>query len=298
MSVQLPVTVLLNNKSYLLTSKIGQGGYGKVYKAERNGKQFAIKIMKRNQTNKELFSSEITCLKHLGDGSENVQKYVSFFVSHSSYYLITHLIDNSIQLEEFIPKTIEIKTKIIKDLVSACKYLDEKLVRHCDIKPQNILVQTCGSYYKAVLIDFGFSFVESVGLGITGFSNNYVSPEKFIDFRKSGKESDVYSLGLVFFFVLVRLRTYDVIRLLEPSSEVAIKKLLESYLKCEIKHSYFVEKIRVLLLKYEESITKIILEMVNFESNKRPTIQIISDKLSLVTVPNLDKENAIMTTGF
>ncbi|OCL13200.1 hypothetical protein AOQ84DRAFT_333018 [Glonium stellatum] len=88
-------------------------------------------------------------------------------------------------------------------------FLHQKLTKHMDIKPKNLLVkrrrdgdETIHPKYKIYLADFGItrSYARAVDAETespTGFTRLYAAPE-VADQRKRGLSADVFSLGCVF----------------------------------------------------------------------------------------------------
>lgn len=84
-------------------------------------------------------------------------------------------------------------------LAQAVSYLHDSKIRHKDIKPTNILVD---SFYNVLLADFGISWkardeAHMITQSSTDRSYDYCSPE-VIAMRKRYPSSDVFSLGAVF----------------------------------------------------------------------------------------------------
>jgi len=94
-------------------------------------------------------------------------------------------------------------TKMFGCLASSVRYLHEKrpLIKHMDIKPQNILVME-GEYEfpNLVLSDFGISEISKESLSNAGsgpMTRRYCAPEVASSVSR-GIEADIYSLGCVF----------------------------------------------------------------------------------------------------
>jgi hypothetical protein len=95
----------------------------------------------------------------------------------------------------------QVVTKMFGCLASSVRYLHEQrpIVKHMDIKPQNILiVEGDGEFPHVVLCDFGISSSEDLSEGRSQpLTRQYVAPEVFGGFtRKSA--ADIWSLGCVF----------------------------------------------------------------------------------------------------
>ncbi|KAF2820381.1 hypothetical protein CC86DRAFT_471467 [Ophiobolus disseminans] len=95
----------------------------------------------------------------------------------------------------------QVVTKMFGCLASSVRYLHEQrpVVKHMDIKPQNILiVEGDGEFPHVVLCDFGISSSEDLTDGrIQPLTRQYVAPETFEGFTRK-EAADIWSLGCVF----------------------------------------------------------------------------------------------------
>uniref|UniRef100_A0AC34GP57 Protein kinase domain-containing protein n=1 Tax=Panagrolaimus sp. ES5 TaxID=591445 RepID=A0AC34GP57_9BILA len=81
-------------------------------------------------------------------------------------------------------------------IISGIKAIHEKTLIHLDIKPENILV--CGQYFK--ICDFGFVTESSKKPYRYKGTRTTVAPEVIME-HVYGKEADIWSLGVVFYFI-------------------------------------------------------------------------------------------------
>ena len=105
-------------------------------------------------------------------------------------------------------------------LANAVKYIHSKIIKHMDIKPQNILVRDVRrsnfphtSAYKVYIADFGIarsyeSVERSETAGPTLCTRKYAAPE-VVDRDKRGLPADIFSLGCVFAEMLSVLAPWD-----------------------------------------------------------------------------------------
>ena len=146
---------MLANK-YKLITKLNQGSFGQVYKAEniRTGDPVAIKIEKKNVGNKSL-KAEAKIYQYLSklDGFPQLKWYGT---TQTLTYLVTDLLDYSIS--DLVKKhgRIEIKTALLlgTQMIQRLQILHDHHLIHRDIKPENFMIDT--STNKLFLIDFGF----------------------------------------------------------------------------------------------------------------------------------------------
>ena len=96
---------------------------------------------------------------------------------------------------------VNVISKMFGCLVSSVRYLHEQrpVVKHMDIKPQNILVtQGDQEFPHVVLCDFGISSSDDLNDGQhKPLTRRYVAPEVFEGFTRK-QAADVWSLGCVF----------------------------------------------------------------------------------------------------
>jgi serine/threonine protein kinase len=95
----------------------------------------------------------------------------------------------------------EMMVKMFGCLVSSVRYLHEQrpVVKHMDIKPQNILiVEGDQEFPHVVLSDFGISSAEELSDDQTKpLTRHYIAPEVFEGFTRK-QAADIWSLGCVF----------------------------------------------------------------------------------------------------
>ncbi len=192
---------------YTKLEKIGEGSYGKVYKAkDEKNEDVAIKIIHnsvfdtdnenytkdREQWRKENFIEfEIASkLDH-----PNIIKHIRHDFDANYGYLIMEYGGKPINCFNFYSLN---QQKILFQLTSALQYLHQWYI-HRDIKPDNILWN--GKDIK--LIDFS----TSIEKGHNNYCNMtalwYSAPEALFGSSNYGVEIDIWSLGCVFYYLKV-----------------------------------------------------------------------------------------------
>lgn len=100
-------------------------------------------------------------------------------------------------------------TQLILDVSSAINSLWKKRVVHCDIKPDNILIN--GSHY--ILIDLGVAkHLDSdtvTAFGVIMGTRGYFAPEQLKGRKNLTLRADFYSLGIVAYQLLVGYHPYN-----------------------------------------------------------------------------------------
>jgi serine/threonine protein kinase len=126
------------------------------------------------------------------------------------YYVMQYLAGGS--MSDFVKKTDvgrlseDVALKYIHQIADALDYLhSEKHMCHLDVKPANILLSEEG---KAILIDFGISKTfddtgssESTTSSVS-YSNNYAPLEQYQSLKQFSPQTDLYSLGATFYYML------------------------------------------------------------------------------------------------
>ena len=208
---------------------IGEGSYGKVYKAKKEefgiATYSAIKQIEIPQT-----KSEIQTLKTEGMTQNDITRYyeksVQKWVEEIKFMSIFKDSENIVSIEDYeiIPKKneigfiINIKMELLKnldayilennitdkeaikmaiDVATALEDCEENNVVHRDIKPDNIFVNKKGIYKVG---DFGIA--KHIDKTVSNMSKkgteNYMAPELYKN-EKGNRTVDTYSLGIMLY---------------------------------------------------------------------------------------------------
>tara|TARA_B100001093_G_scaffold520497_1_gene616833 strand:- start:1303 stop:2127 length:825 start_codon:yes stop_codon:yes gene_type:complete len=138
----------INNK-YSIIEKIGEGTFGKVFKAKNihSNQEVAIKIQHKNIEN--VLKHEAKIYKYLNDisGVPNIRNYGC---ESGFNYLVLDLLGPSLSEK----KLSGVNTiSFILDAINIIEFIHDKGIIHRDIKPDNFLVNANTLY----LIDFGLA---------------------------------------------------------------------------------------------------------------------------------------------
>ncbi|MDQ3799985.1 MAG: serine/threonine-protein kinase [Acidobacteriota bacterium] len=220
--------------NYKIVEKIGAGGMGAIYLAERNDaeieKRVAVKIIKRGMDTDAIFKrfrNERQILANLehpniarlldagttGDG-------LPFFVME---YIDGVPVDEYCQTKNLSEAE---RLKLFRKICAAVSFAHQKLVVHRDLKPSNILVTKSG---EPKLLDFGIAkLLNSTEMETQArqqiLTPAYASPEQLRGELVS-TASDVYSLGLILREIL-GMQTEQRARILDSETKSGESKLL------------------------------------------------------------------------
>ncbi len=197
---------------YILTGKIGQGGIAEVYKGRQESlnRDVAIKILSANlNTDSDIvrrFERESLVIARLSH--PNIVHVIDRGKAGGRYYFVMEFVDGT-SLREVMesPKIpIPVKLDMVVQVCKALDYAHKNGVIHRDIKPTNILVDRQGN---ARVADFGIAqFVgapesEMTSTDVVLGTVSYMSPEQKISSTNVDQTTDIYSVGIIIYEILV-----------------------------------------------------------------------------------------------
>ncbi len=217
---------LLLAERYRAVKIIGQGGFGRTFKAIDEFKpsqpfcvikQFFPEAQGTENLEKaaELFAQEAVRLESLGKHPQ-IPELLAFFTQDNRQYLIQELIEGkNLQQElETVGQFNETQIwELLNDLLPVLEFLHSQQVIHRDIKPENIIRRPDSSEKKGelVLVDFGAAkYAIPNSLAVTGTvigSAGYAAPEQAVG--KAMFASDIYSLGVTCIHLLTQVEPFE-----------------------------------------------------------------------------------------
>jgi|JI6StandDraft_1071083.scaffolds.fasta_scaffold66990_1 serine/threonine protein kinase len=147
--------------NYSLNEPIGEGVYGKVYKAVhiKNKQEYAVKVVpvqrfKDNPKLEECTVNEINTLSSI-ETSPHIVKYIEMLKTNNNFYFVYEFcnggtLEKLLKVEGHLSESKALT--YFRQLVEAFKILYKHNIMHRDLKPDNIL------FHNGVLKlgDFGF----------------------------------------------------------------------------------------------------------------------------------------------
>ncbi len=224
---------LLLSHRYRAVEFLGEGGFGKTFKAIDEQrldtfcviKQFLPQLQGSGALQKatELFKQEAIRLRDLGKHPQ-IPDLLAFLEQDGRLYLVQEFIDGKDLLEE-LKQNGKFNEEKIRDLLNqllpVLEFVHQKNVIHRDIKPENIIRDVNN---RLMLIDFGVSKQLSgtvmTKIGTTVGTPGYAAPEQLQG--QTFPASDLYGLGVT----CIRLLTGC---LLEEENGNNIDKLFDFY---------------------------------------------------------------------
>jgi serine/threonine protein kinase len=174
------------------------------------------------------FQQEISLMEFFSD-SEYVAKLIGYCKEPvcllMKYYPLGSLENCTESNKLYVKETRRAKLVICSDIARGISVLHSREVAHCDLKPQNILVEQEKKKPRFLLTDFGISkiltdeYLASEAFQIRnlrGLTVSYAAPDVMKRFRQKltarsfeEKAGDVYSFGVILFFLLTVVEPWE-----------------------------------------------------------------------------------------
>jgi hypothetical protein len=218
--------LVLATNNFSNERKLGQGGFGVVYKGYLTDLDMLIavkKISRGSRQGRKEFITEVKIFSQLRH--RNLVQLIGWCHEKGEFLLVYEFMPNgSLDSHLFGMRSLSwvVRYKISLGLASALFYLHEEweqCVVHRDIKSSNVMLD---SSFNVKLGDFGLARLMDHELGpqTTGLAGTfgYMAPE-YISTRRASKESDVYSFGVVSLEIASGRRSVD---LMGPNSNLGL----------------------------------------------------------------------------
>lgn len=176
-------------------------GYCRLYKAQRMGKWFVLKCLKKEYAENPLYRNLLRKEFDIGYQLSHphiIQTMGFETISPYGACIVLEYVDG-ITLREYIEghnHSFQETARWVDELCQALSYIHTKQIVHRDLKPENILITANGHHVK--LIDFGFSDADSYAiLKEPAGTHRYAAPEQMKRGEKVDGRADIYALGIL-----------------------------------------------------------------------------------------------------
>lgn len=209
----LPVDELIPERvgPFRLIERIGAGGMGVIYLAEREHADFvqrvAIKLLDGGTSRLAMLASRerriLAALTH-----PNITAFVDAGIEQGRAWMAMEYVEGDALLDYCAGHELDVRERVqlFDQVCSAVAHAHTQLVVHRDLKPSNVLVSRNG---VAKLLDFGIALALDTGDDSTPatrvFTPEYAAPEQLRGERAT-TATDVYSLGLILYELVSQRR--------------------------------------------------------------------------------------------
>ena len=191
-----------SGKRYTILAKVGQGTFGQVAQCVADdGTQFAMKIVRSKPayTNQALVEHMILSQLNGENRCKYIVRYLECFMHQNHLCLVFELLAvnlyDLLRQNSFKGLSLNLIRVIVKQCLEALVAIGDKNIVHCDLKPENIMLQSMTSPQIKV-IDFGSACLEHQAVYTYIQSRFYRSPEVLLRLSYA-RGIDVWSLACI-----------------------------------------------------------------------------------------------------
>ena len=196
--------IKINN--YYLGKKIGKGTFGEVSVCfdQTNAERRVIKKIRKERRFIEYSKKEIKILNILKDNTANIIELIDDFMYENIQYLVFEYMETN--LYQYYKNNIIKYNDVIHIMYEVIKGLDfihQNKIIHCDLKPENIMLNTSGSKIVKI-IDFGSSKLDEERKNHFYIASRYYRAPELAFEIYFNNSIDIWSYGCIFFEILFR----------------------------------------------------------------------------------------------
>ena len=232
-SKQDPIIGKVFFSKYKAIKKLGEGSFGKVYKAEYNKEDYAIK-MEYKSKEQGLLEIEATIMNYLK--GPNIPHIKSYGYSGNYNVLVMQLLDKSLEdlFNKYTKFSIKTTSMLGYQMVIILQYIHDRHIIHRDIKPDNFVMGSKENNDRLYLLDFGLA--KKYRSSRTLIQYPYVKKKKLtgtaryasihaLEAYEQSRRDDLESVGYVLMYFLRGELPWQGLRV--KSKEDRYKRILE-----------------------------------------------------------------------
>ncbi len=222
-----PSRVEVRRSQYRLLGLVGRGQYGKVFLGvhRATGSLFALKELDQDRFPTHKFLRELRFLLTLQHPNIVTCWACDYWMSHR--YLVTdycaggtlrQLMQSRASLSlgqtDYSPHHLLTALSLIEGILSGLAHAHDQNIIHCDIKPENILLDVRSQRMVPRIADFGIARLiqdltqssQTFGTGMSG-SPAYMAPERF--YGQHSVSADLYATGVLMYELIMGDRPFS-----------------------------------------------------------------------------------------
>lgn len=203
--------------SYLVLSRLGEGGMGEVFLARHELLERMVAIKRFSARALHIDREELT-ERFLREGKAlaalhhpGIVTVHDLFVDDARMYMVLELVDGHTlsTLLQGGPAPVDVACVIALHLLDALDHAHRLGIVHRDLKTSNVMISRRG---EVKLMDFGvarnFSLETMTGTGVAVGTPMYLAPE-VLTHGRGDERSDIYGVGAVLYHLLSGRRIFD-----------------------------------------------------------------------------------------
>lgn len=207
----MPFEIGQNVGAYRVIEQLGQGGMATVYKAYHASldRYVAIKVLHQSFKNDENFylrfqreAQVVAKIEHT-----NIVPVYDFSSHEGEPYIVMKFVNGTTLKHRMKnkPLSLEETLTVLPAVAEALHYAHERGVLHRDVKPSNVMLDENDTPFLA---DFGLARIVSSGESTMSQdvligTPNYISPEQAKGAKNLTRATDIYSLGIMLYEIVV-----------------------------------------------------------------------------------------------
>ncbi|XP_078154806.1 serine/threonine-protein kinase STY46-like [Carex rostrata] len=202
----------IDKRCLKMGEKIASGSCGDLYRGNYLGEEVAIKILRSEHLNENLwgeFIQEVNILRDLQH--ENIVRFIGACTKPPQYSIVTEFMSGG-NLYDYLHKQKNVLElpKLLKFALDVCRgmeYLHQNSIIHRDLKTANLLVD---KEHVVKVADFGVARFQNQGGVMTAETGTYrwMAPE-VINHQPYDHKADVFSFAIVLWELLTSKIPYD-----------------------------------------------------------------------------------------
>nr|XP_038957443.1 sperm motility kinase Y-like [Rattus norvegicus] len=210
------------HSQYKVLKTIGKGSHAKVLLAHHRltGTPVAVKVLRKNKQWFRPAMTEANIMRKINH--PNIVSLLQVIENKTRIYLIMELVEGQ-QLYQYIRESGHIEEdearQIFEQILSAVSYCHGKGIVHRDLKLDNIMID---KNKKVKVIDFGLSIQTQPGEMLNQHCGAYSfgSPELFLGLLYDGMKNDMWTIGVVLYYMVVGKLPFDSVIIQELQKQV------------------------------------------------------------------------------